>query len=73
MCDKMDFSKRIGKLSPGGSFTLDGYYVWCGTMTRDEDGLYYLFFSFWVRLHTRVLPLGAEVLVGTEIVSTIPL
>jgi hypothetical protein len=43
----MEFSKRIGKLSPGGIFTLDGYYVWCGTMTRDADGLYYLFFSFW--------------------------
>ena len=43
----MDFSKRIGRLSPDGIFELEGYYVWCGTMTRDADGLYYLFFSFW--------------------------
>ena len=43
----MDFSKRIGKLSPDGIFQLDGYYVWCGTMTRDVSGVYYLFFSFW--------------------------
>lgn len=43
----MDFSKRIGKLSPDGIFQLDGFYVWCGTMTRDVSGVYYLFFSFW--------------------------
>ena len=43
----MDFSKRIGKLSPDAIFELDGYFVWCGTMTRDDNGLYYLYFSFW--------------------------
>ena len=34
----MDFGKRIGRLSPDGIFRLEGYYVWCGTMTRDEKG-----------------------------------
>ena len=43
----MDFSKRIGKLNPDAIFELDGYFVWCGTMTRDDDGLYFLYFSFW--------------------------
>ena len=43
----MDFSKRIGKLNPDAIFELDGYFVWCGTMTRDDNGLYYLYFSFW--------------------------
>jgi predicted GH43/DUF377 family glycosyl hydrolase len=43
----MDFSKRIGKLKKEAVFELDGYYVWCGTMTRDDDGLYYFYFSFW--------------------------
>jgi len=43
----MDFSKRIGKLNRDAVFELDGYFVWCGTMTRSDDGLYYLYFSFW--------------------------
>ncbi len=43
----MDFSKRIGKLNRDAIFELDGYFVWCGTMTKGDDGLYYLYFSFW--------------------------
>ena len=43
----MDFSKRVGRLNPDAVFELDEYYVWCGTMTRDDDGKYYLYFSFW--------------------------
>ena len=43
----MDFSKRIGKLNPDAVFQLPGHFVWCGTMTRGDDGLYYLYFSFW--------------------------
>ena len=43
----MDFSKRIGKLQPSAIFEMDGYFVWCGTMTRADDGEYYLYFSFW--------------------------
>ena len=45
----MNFQKRIGSLKKDAAFSLDGYYVWCGTMTRGDDGLYYLFFSFWER------------------------
>ena len=43
----MDFYKRVGRLNPDAIFELDGYYVWCGTMTRADDGTYYLYFSFW--------------------------
>lgn len=43
----MDFSKRIGRLSEDAIFELPDHFVWCGTMTRGEDGLYYLYFSFW--------------------------
>ena len=43
----MDFSKRIGRLKKSAIFELDGYFVWCGTMTKGNDGLYYLYFSFW--------------------------
>jgi len=43
----MDFSKRIGKLNSDAVFQFPGHFVWCGTMTRGDDGLYYLYFSFW--------------------------
>ena len=28
-------------------FTMPGWYVWCGCLTRSADGLYYLFFARW--------------------------
>ncbi|GCE09405.1 glycoside hydrolase family protein [Dictyobacter aurantiacus] len=28
-------------------FSMPGWYVWCGCLTRDADGLYYLFFARW--------------------------
>ncbi len=43
----MDFAKRIGSAKREAIFELDGYYVWCGTMTQGDDGLYFLYFSFW--------------------------
>ena len=43
----MDFSKRIGKFKKSASFSLDDYFVWCGTLTRGDDGIYYMYFSFW--------------------------
>ena len=42
----MNFQKRIGSLKKDAVFSLDGYYVWCGTMTRGDDGLYYLFVTY---------------------------
>lgn len=37
------------KVSKKSVFNLDekGFLVWCGTMTQGDDGLYYLYFSFW--------------------------
>jgi len=43
----MEFSKRVGRLSPDAIFEMEGYFVWCGTMARASDGTYYLYFSFW--------------------------
>lgn len=43
----MDFSKRMGKVTENSIFKMDGYFIWCGTMTKGDDGLYYLYFSFW--------------------------
>lgn len=43
----MNFKNRMKKASPNSVFKMDGYFVWCATMTKGDDGLYYLYFSFW--------------------------
>jgi hypothetical protein len=45
----MDFRKRMQKVSKDTIFELDdkGFLVWCGTMVKGDDELYYLYFSFW--------------------------
>ena len=43
----MDFNKRLGKITESSIFRMDGYFVWCGSVVKGKDGLYYLYFSFW--------------------------
>jgi len=37
---------------PKPAFSMDGYYVWCGSVIRAEDGRYHMFASRWKREHT---------------------
>lgn len=43
----MNMKKRLGRVSQHSIFQMDGHFVWCGTMTKGDNGLYYLYFSFW--------------------------
>ena len=45
----MDFRQRMKAVSNNSVFQLNdkGFLVWCGTMTQDDTGVYYLYFSFW--------------------------
>jgi len=43
----MNFRERMGFVTEKSIFKMKDHFVWCGTMTRGEDGLYYLYFSFW--------------------------
>ena len=43
----MDFKKRMGKITENSVFKMDGFFVWCGTIAKGDDGKYYLYFSFW--------------------------
>lgn len=43
----MNFKARLGKVTQNSIFKMDGYFVWCGTMAKGDDGRYYLYFSFW--------------------------
>lgn len=45
--DTLDFGGRLGTISSDNQFAQPGYYVWCGSGVRGEDGKYYLFYSRW--------------------------
>lgn len=45
--DDLDLGCRIERIAPQNLFGEPGYYVWCGTGIRGEDGRYYLFYSRW--------------------------
>ncbi|MFI3206284.1 MAG: glycoside hydrolase family protein [Clostridia bacterium] len=49
----MDFSKRLKPVAKHSIFDLPNgeYIVWCGAITKADDGLFYLYFSFWPK-HT---------------------
>jgi hypothetical protein len=41
-----DFPK-MGIAPRTGGFRMDGYWVWCGSVIRDDDGKYHMFASRW--------------------------
>ena len=45
--DTLHFTGRLGAIAPENIFSEPGYYVWCGSVIRDEDGKFYLFYARW--------------------------
>lgn len=43
----LDLQKLLQPIPLTAKFELPGYYVWCGTLTKADDGKYYLLFSRW--------------------------
>jgi predicted GH43/DUF377 family glycosyl hydrolase len=43
----MNFKTLMKPVPRTAVFQMEGYIVWCGTVTLAEDGLYYLLFSRW--------------------------
>lgn len=43
----MNFENGFYEVDPATGFRMDGYYVWCGSCIKGEDGRYYLFASRW--------------------------
>lgn len=41
------FLRRLLPAPVGGGFAMDGYWVWCGSAIRGEDGRYHLFAARW--------------------------
>ena len=45
----MNFSERMEPVKRQSVFQLEenGFLVWCGSIAKGDDGLFYLYFSFW--------------------------
>ncbi len=45
--DNLDLGSRIGKVDSSGIIRNDGYYVWCTSVIKGDDGKYHMFYSRW--------------------------
>lgn len=43
----LNFNELMLPVPRTAVFKMEGYHVWCGSVTIDDDGIYYLFFSRW--------------------------
>ncbi|MGG1554719.1 glycoside hydrolase family protein [Paenibacillus ferrarius] len=51
----------------GGGFRIAGYWVWCGSVVKGEDGRYHMFASRW----PKTLPMHPGWLVASEVVRAV--
>ena len=56
--------RRIDKAVAGGGFQLDGYWVWCPSVIKGNDGLFHMYVSRW----PKSLPFHPGWMVASEIV-----
>jgi hypothetical protein len=45
--DDLNLNARMGKVDSTGIFQQDGYYVWCTSVIKGDDGKYHMFYSRW--------------------------
>jgi hypothetical protein len=45
--DDLNLNARLGKVDSAGIFHQDGYYVWCTSVIKGDDGKYHMFYSRW--------------------------
>jgi hypothetical protein len=48
----------------GGGFQMEGYWVWCGSVIKGDDGLFYMFGSRW----PKKLPFHPGWMIALEVV-----
>ena len=56
--------RRLDKAVVGGGFELPGYWVWCSSVAKGDDGLYHMFASRWPKR----LPFHPGWMVASEVV-----
>ncbi len=50
--DQLFFKDRLQPVSEENIFKTDGYYNWCSSMVKGDDGKYHLFYSRWPKKYT---------------------
>ncbi len=45
--DNLNLNEQIGTVDSSGIFKQEGYYVWCSSVIKGEDGRYHMFYSRW--------------------------
>jgi len=63
----MAFIDRLQPAPVGGGFSMDDYWVWCGSVIRGEDGRYHMFASRW----PRTFPFFEGYVIGSEVVRAV--
>lgn len=58
---------KIGVAPVNGGFSMDGYWVWCGSVIKGDDGQYHMFASRW----PKTLPFHPGWMVASEIVHAV--
>lgn len=61
---KYSFIENMLPAPRNGGFSMEGYWVWCGSPIKDEDGTYHLFASRWPNTY----PMHPGWLLASEIV-----
>ncbi len=62
--DSKDFNSNLKPLPLKPAFEMEGYWVWCGSVIKDEKGVYHMFASRW----SKELPFHPGWGVSSEIV-----
>lgn len=63
----MSFSDRLLPAPVGGGFSMEGYWVWCGSVLQGEDGRYHMFAARW----PQSLPFFKGYLRASEVVRAV--
>jgi hypothetical protein len=45
--DNLDLYSMVQPVPQANKFTDPGYYVWCGSVTKGDDGKFYMLYSRW--------------------------
>lgn len=63
----IDLASKMLPAPVNGGFRMEGYWVWCGSVIKGEDGRYHLFASRWKKNQ----PMHPGWLFGSEIVRAV--
>ncbi len=64
---EFQLKSRMMPAPVNGGFRMEGYWIWCGSVARGEDGRYHMFASRW----PKTLPMHPGWLLASEIVRAV--